>query len=388
MNSSERKTDESVFRRPSFLSEEILSRNLKCLKGARVAAVLWLLFFFSATSVFSEEAAVERNSNLRKSASSSSAILAKLAAGSHVTLISDRKRSGYYHVQAEGGAVGWAWARNITASANGEPSPSGTPATPEPNGNGFDAGCTLPFDSIKQKHPIIDDSCGRDGSKKGGGLLSSGKLAENHAKNNFCIPGPPIDISYEDLRQLQQQTEQQNVSEAQLKDEPTRAAKLSHLISVDGHSIGEGILVRLVIHVISGMADYADTATQGFNGESVNCNRPSEEENDIHIPLGEQTHVDECLSVTAEMSPHFRPAKWTPDSINSAGEHPVRITGQLFYDSSHKPCKPGKPASPKRVSLWEIHPVYAFEVCTSSTDIEQCKAAPESAWQPLDQFAP
>jgi hypothetical protein len=386
MNSSQRKTDGSAFRSPSFLSKEIIRRNLKCLKGAGVAAVLWLWFFFSATSVFSQEAAVERNSNLRKSANSSSAILAELAAGSHVTLISNRKRSGYYHVQTGDGTVGWALAKNITTS--GAPPPTGTSATPQPPGQGFDAGCALPFDSIKQKHPIIDDSCGRDGSKKGGGILSSGKLAENHAKNNFCTPGPPIDISYEDLRQLQQQTEQQNVGEAQLKDEPTRAAKLGHLISVDGHSIGEGTLVRLVIHVINGMADYADTARQGFNGESVNCNRLLEEENDIHIPLGEQTHVDECLSVTAEMSPHFRPAKWTPDSINSVGEHPVRITGQLFYDSSHKPCKPGKPASPKRVSLWEIHPVYAFEVCTSSTDLEQCKAAPESAWQPLDQFAP
>jgi len=145
-------------------------------------------------------------------------------------------------------------------------------------------------------------------------------------------------------------------------------------------------LVRLVTRVLKDRADYADTAKQGFKGESVNCNRLSEEENDIHIPLGITTALDECQSVTAEMSPHFRPGKWTPENINSVGEHLIRITGQLFYDSSHTPCTPGNRVSPPRASVWEIHPVYAIEVC-SSTDINACKSAPDSAWQALDQFA-
>jgi uncharacterized protein YgiM (DUF1202 family) len=355
----------------------------------KITTVLCLIVsmsLFTATSAFSQQATVKRNSNLRKSPTTSSAILEQLDAGSQVTLTSNRKRSGYYHVRAEDGAVGWALARNI--SVGGEsPTPSGS-STPQPGNQGFDPGCTLPFDSIKKKHPIIDDSCSIDGSKQGGGKLSKGKLAENHLKNNFCLTGTPIDISYEDLSQLQLKTEQENVSEAELNGEQARSEKLGHLVTVDGHSLGEGTLVRLVIHVISGMADYADTAAKQEKGESVNCYRLSEEENDIHIPLGQDTNVDECLSVTAEMSPHFRPVKWTPNSINSVGKHPVRVTGQLFYDSSHKPCKPGKPAAPKRISLWEIHPVYAFEVCTSSTDIDQCKAAPDSDWKPLDEFAP
>jgi hypothetical protein len=385
MNSSERKTDEWAFRSPPFLSEEIIRRNLKCLKGARVAAVLWLLFFFSATSVFSQEAAVERVSNLRKSASSSSAVLAKLAAGSHVTLISNRKRSGYYHVQTGDGTVGWALAKNITTS--GAPPTPGPSATPQPPGHGFDTGCALPFDSIKQKHPIIDDSCTADGSKRGGGDLSPGKLAENHAKNNFCATGAPVDISYDNLLQLE--SGRQNIHDSDLPDGAARSTKLSNVITVNDHSIGEGTLVRLTIHLIE--AHYADTkrsANATTFGESVNCYRPSNEENDIHIVLGQQTKDDECVSVTAEMSPHFRPVKWTQDNVNSVGEHPIRVTGPLFYDSSHVICQPGKQTVPKRASLWEIHPAYAFEVCTSSTDLEQCKAAPESAWQPLDQFVP
>ena len=43
----------------------------------------------------------------------------------------------------------------------------------------------------------------------------------------------------------------------------------------------------------------------------MNCNLPSKEENDIHIELmNESDEEDPCKSVTAEMSPHFRPAEW------------------------------------------------------------------------------
>lgn len=356
------------------------------LKGAGVAAVLLILLVFSAISVFSQTASVKRNSNLRKSASSSSAVVEALPAGAQVTLISNKKRSGYYHVQAEDGLAGWVFARNVTVSAGGETSTTGTPSTPQPAGQGFDPGCTLPFDSIKQKHPIIDDSCSLDGSKRDGGNLSAGKLAENHVKNNFCASSPPVDISYDDL--IKMETARKDVHDPDLPDAAARTAKLTNVITVNGHNVGEGTLVRLVIHLIE--AHYADTkrsANATSFGESVNCYRPSDEENDIHIVLGQQPKDDECLSVTAEMSPHFRPAKWTQDNVNSVGEHPIRVTGQLFYDSSHVICQPGKRTVPKRASLWEIHPVYAFEVC-GLTDIAACTAAPESEWRSLDQFVP
>src|SRR6202011_6332648 len=115
---------------------------------------------------------------------SSSAIVESLPAGTQVALISNTKRSGYYHVKAEDGAAGWMFARNVAISAGGETSTTETPSPPEPGGQGFEPGCTLPFDSIKQKHSIIDDSCSADGSKRGGGNLLPGKLAENHVKNN------------------------------------------------------------------------------------------------------------------------------------------------------------------------------------------------------------
>jgi hypothetical protein len=355
---------------------------MKFLERARGLVFVFLLFF-AAAFAFAQTATVQRRTKLHKSASSSSPAIETLTAGTKITLISDQAQSGYYHVQISEGETGWVWGKNIDIPADGG-TPADTGGTQGATGGGFDAGCAFPFDAIKLKHPIIDDSCSVDGSKRGGGTLAAGKLAENHAKSDFCATGTPVDISYDNLLQLQQA--RQDVHDAELPDATARHDQLTNVITVNGQVIGEGTLVRLVINVIE--AHPSDTQTrpsQKTYGESVNCYRPSDEENDIHIVLGRQTGADECTSVTAEMSPHYRPAAWTPDNINSVGEHPVRITGPLFYDSSHEVCQPGKRTAPKRASLWEIHPVYAIEVCTL-TNLDACKTAPATDWQPLAQF--
>jgi hypothetical protein len=67
--------------------------------------------------------------------------------------------------------------------------------------------------------------------KKGGVILTGDKLAENRAKNNFCALGSPTDISDNVLGKLQERTEQENVPEAELTEERTRADKLNSLRS-------------------------------------------------------------------------------------------------------------------------------------------------------------
>lgn len=61
---------------------------------------------------------------------------------------------------------------------------------------------------------------------------------------------------------------------------------------------------------------------------------------------------------------------------------PVRVTGHLFFDSSHVPCENGQGvrSNPKRVSLWEVHPIYQFELCTAD-----CGGT--GTWVSLDQWA-
>jgi hypothetical protein len=63
----------------------------------------------------------------------------------------------------------------------------------------------------------------------------------------------------------------------------------------------------------------------------------------------------------------------------------MRFTGQLMFDAEHKPCRGAKAENPKRQSVWEVHPVYAIDVCTAEKP-EQCDAASEKLWMPLDQW--
>ena len=113
---------------------------------------------------------------------------------------------------------------------------------------------------------------------------------------------------------------------------------------------------------------------------------------DMHLVVissSDRENTPECKSVTVEISPHFRPDKWDADTILSANDHPLRFTGQLMYDAAHRPCSGSPPTSgfqaPSRVSSWEIHPVYAIDVCKKKS-LTSCKADNGSVWTPLDQW--
>lgn len=164
---------------------------------------------------------------------------------------------------------------------------------------------------------------------------------------------------------------------------PTDRSVLAKLATTSAGTIGEGTKVRLAAFVID--AHYSNVS----HGESVNCATPGPENNDIHIVLGETSHEDDtCTSVTAEMSPHFRPDVWTPDNLNShAATRKFRFTGQLFFDASHRPCIPGHRQSPPRRSLFEIHPVYAVDVCrTVNPRSSECDVNDDAAWMSLDEW--
>ena len=159
--------------------------------------------------------------------------------------------------------------------------------------------------------------------------------------------------------------------------------------------LGEGKVVRLKSYLFE--AHHADLG----GGESVNCNGGTEAENDVHIALVANPNAEECQSVTAEISPHFRPDSWneighdekydsatkqyTPDPAIDARlkAQPFRITGQLFFDASHSVCPCGTHCTPVRASLWEIHPVYAIEVCRAGSS---CDENNDSDWLAFDKW--
>lgn len=234
-------------------------------------------------------------------------------------------------------------------------------------------GCPLPFDTIKESHPI-DDGCGPEGKTQ-----SDANRKQNIAKNNFCATGNPVRVTFQTFAKLQQMAEDQNVPFGSGQNLPDDRSPLKDLYSIpSGRKIGEGSLVRLVAFVVD--AHFSNVSS----GESVNCKLHGRESNDIHIMLGQSRDAAPCDTVTAEMSPHFRPAAW--DQLPGSNLRvPVRITGQLFFDASHGPCKNGRGPNPQRISIWEIHPTYAIDVCSSST-LATCKASDDSLWTPLDQW--
>jgi len=234
--------------------------------------------------------------------------------------------------------------------------------------------CTLPFASIERPHPI-DDACPASGNSPAG----SPQAMQNQAKNNFCAAADkPVNIDFDVLHQLQQDVSTNGISFGSDPQLPKDRSLLRQLPTKAG-SIGEGTVVRLAAFVINAHASNVGS------GESVNCKRPDAESNDIHIVLGQNSNQDdECSSVTAEMSPHFRPDIWDPTTLNQNNAHLYRFTGQLFFDASHRPCTGGTGPNPKRSSLWEIHPVYAVDICTDASN--NCVVDSDANWVSLSDF--
>ena len=265
----------------------------------------------------------------------------------------------------------------------------------------------LPFASIAVHHDI-DSRCTPNGSSDNNVY----HYAQNAAKNNFNAKGTPLALTLDDFTRLQAASQKKiDAGEIVLKGKyPEDRARLMNLINVKGNLIGEGTLVTLDAYVFS--AQYAntkfnkDSRNRPGKGEAVNCDSPELDWNDIHIALSDKSspQTDECTTVTAELSPHYRPAVWDRfhDGLNAdieaiipgllqhkviheqkKADKPlyVRLTGPLFYDASHTPCKfEGRKIierhGPERRSIWEIHPVYRIQI-----------RDPNKKWIDLDQWA-
>jgi hypothetical protein len=246
----------------------------------------------------------------------------------------------------------------------------------------FKPGCELPFKAIETEGLEIDASCSIDGNAGDDQM----KKLESEAKNNFCVTGTPKNITYPNFTGLQNASDNIDNLRDQLK---TDRSALADLITVTGSKVGEGTLVRFVAFILDAHnSNVGNKKPPKKPGELVNCNHPDKEENDIHIELVPTAKEDDdCKSVTAEMSPHLRPETWS-GLVDIQIKRPVRITGPLFYDGiSHKPCSGGKRPSPNRISVWEIHPIYALDVCRNAT-LDTCNVRNDSLWIPLDQWHP
>jgi hypothetical protein len=254
----------------------------------------------------------------------------------------------------------------------------------------FSVDCQLPFASIA-KHRPIDDNCPARGEVPDP-PVDPNDLAhalQNMAKNNFCATGTPALVTFTSFKKLQHKLDQK-APVAKTWDRDHLPADRSVFLGIhttsEGATIGEGTVVRFAAWLMK---------VRKGSEESCNCgktNHTAKDMIDMHVVLissSDRENTPECKSVTAEISPHFRPDQWDGDTLLSANDHPLRFTGQLMYDAAHRPCSgsPATPASraPARVSSWEIHPVYAIDVCKKKS-LSSCKADNDSVWTPLDQW--
>ncbi len=241
----------------------------------------------------------------------------------------------------------------------------------------------------------IDFLCGNTGCFK-----NAANDQQNAQKNNFCAS--TVSITPITLKTFSALNDASNREPSIPKGEPPASrAKLANIISLShGKKLGEGKVVSFTGYVLDARhsnVDKDNPLTAG-NGESVQCNLLGCAYNDIHITLAEDPGEQKlCNTVVAEIIPHYRPPAWdlfdSPDYTMFFKTHPVRITGQLFFDGSHVPCtsegKAGNnPARDnakdfERLALWEIHPIYAIDVCKFA-DKTKCEAA--NAWIPFSEL--
>jgi hypothetical protein len=208
----------------------------------------------------------------------------------------------------------------------------------------------------------IDAFCGERGDPKAAPYL----VAENLAKNNFCVVNwPPEQKTFKDMLALEERSP---------NTPPGRDRSIDRSIFA---KLGEGATVQMRGYIL---------AARQSGPESVNCGSavpPGRDYSDIHIPLVEQPGQDECSAIVVEMSPHYRPAAWNTSVLKRvAGMNiPVRVTGQLFFDGAHRACEKGQRLAGEapRASRWEIHPVVKFEVCPS-------RNCGDSGWLTLESF--
>lgn len=169
---------------------------------------------------------------------------------------------------------------------------------------------------------------------------------------------------------------------------PDKLAKSNHVDFKDDLSKkGEGHPFGVIGYLYYAKAEGA---------ESSNCQLTGPENIDYHIGIGFDTTVAGKLAahksltaadkaemkqnaVVVEMTPHYRDlyeSDWDVSLLKKVLGSQVKVVGQLLVDNEHYEAKddcgyksPGDACW--RASVWELHPVTSFQVCTQS---DGCKA--------------
>ena len=280
-------------------------------------------------------------------------------------------------------------AAKLTPAQEPESEAARTPAEVCKNTGKFDSACN-PFGAAAVPHGV-DNTCAMTGD-----ATSAGDQAQDRQKNNLCAKDPARAITITDLKALQKAVDATGVDYGSVYMTPPHAgppADRSTLFTkLPSGSGKEGDLVSFIGYIVE--------AKPG-SSESVNCHCDKSDAIDVHIALAEHllnlkvapagaskqqrdavnqsNDAKLCpTSFVAETIPHKRPTALELTAIEPLRDKKniVKITGQLLFDASHRPCKGTKRGAedPARMTVFEIHPVYDIAVCNQNT-MSKCKSS-------------
>ncbi len=330
------------------------------------SAILIVLALASSASLRAQQATVIHDVNLRTTPSTAHPPRELLRPPQAVTLVSPAPTSGYYNVRAADDQVGWVWGRNIAIASvlAAAINPAGPPLPP--------AG----------SYAVDNASCPAVGAHTVHGALAAyadttDAGLRNMAKRHIPVGTVPVTLTIASFRTLQEDVDGKFADAHHTKTafHPNRAGLAG--LQVDGDTLSEGRLVQLAAWV---------NAVRPQGNESVNC--AGTDGDDIHLNVGPKGGT-EWEGVVVEMIPQLqRPTGWdaaTLQKVAQAGLE-VLVLGGLTYDNEHlvnDDSTHPNGTQPKRVSLWEIHPVTGFYVCAAGP----CDPAKPSQWTTLSAWA-
>ncbi len=228
-------------------------------------------------------------------------------------------------------------------------------------------------------------SCPPEGKSKLKDDRKADDEARNLAKRYVAKDTPPVILSIADLKDLQADTDPQ-ASIGVHKVLP-RELKQKH---AGTHLVSEGDRISVT--------GYLHRAEEGSNSESVNC--AGKDGRDIHLNINKTkpvTEYNEWTGIVAEVAPQVLLPGWTSKDhakvlkalqAVQAADLPVLAIGSLTYDNGHQVNSDKnhpKGTNPKRISLWEVHPVLEFYVCPKGKSCDPAASGP--GWQALKKWS-
>lgn len=327
--------------------------------GQRVASAL-LLAFMDLTGL-AQTGIVERNANVRATASATGPRIVTLKSHSKVTIISPETKNGFYHVRTEDGRHGWI-AKNLVRISAVQQSRKLV---------------RRPMSLELERHlpGAAAARCAQDLAScpaNGCSPADSSHGLANKLKRTLPTGTAATMLTFDDFASLQQQADNLVGEDSELTADDR--AKLRDMAVANGH-VSEGDVVSL--------AGYLVGTPHPNTGESVNCNLRGEQNNDYHIPMSNDPANSDFQGIVVEMIPQNRSDSWNLANLTQVANNQqlVMVTGALFYDNFHKVNgDPNNPVSgqPHRFSLFEIHPITQFVVCSKADN--SCDPTQPADW--------